>query len=95
MAINTTTALALVKQRLNRLPGDTTLDDYLLARIDGAIGELENTGIFMTDTDADMMLVVDYAVWAYQSRDKPGGMPDWLRLRRRERWIQQREVADG
>ena len=40
-------------------------------------------------SDIDLMLVVDSAVWAYQNRDKPGGMPDWLRLRRRERWISQ------
>ena len=35
------------------------------------------------------MLVVDYAVEQYQSRDKPGGLPDWLRLRRRERWVRE------
>lgn len=87
--INTTTALALVKTRLNRLPGDTTLDNYLTARINGAISELEGTGIRLTDTPDDLMLVVDYTVYQYQNRDKPGGMPDWLRLRRRERWLRQ------
>lgn len=87
--INTTTALALVKTRLNRLPGDTTLDGYLTARINGAISELEGTGIRLTDTPDDLMLVVDYTVYQYQNRDKPGGMPDWLRLRRRERWLRQ------
>ena len=89
MAVNTTTALALVKARLNRLANDTTLDDYLKARINAAIDALQATGIILTDSAEDMMLVVDYAVWEYQSRDKPGGMPDWLRLRRRERWLQQ------
>lgn len=88
-AIDTETALQLVKARLNRLPQDTTLDEYLLARINAAIGELEGTGITLTADAADMMLVVDYAVYQYQNRDKPGSMPDWLRLRRRERWIQQ------
>lgn len=87
--INTTTALALVKTRLNRLPGDTTLDNYMTARINGAVSELEGTGIRLTDTPDDLMLVVDYAVYQYQNRDKPGGMPDWLRLRRRERWLRQ------
>ena len=94
MAIDTTQALAMVKTRLNRLPGDTTLDEYLSARIDGAITELEATGIHLENNPNDMMLVVDYTVWAYQNRDKPGGMPDWLRLRRRERWIHQ-ERGDG
>lgn len=89
MAVNTETALTLVKTRLNRLPGDTSLDEYLAKRIDAAIGEIEATGIVLTDSVADLMLVVDYTVWAYSNRDKPGGMPDWLRLRRRERWVQQ------
>lgn len=88
-AVNTETALSLVKARLNRLPTDTTLDDYLTARINAAVQELESTGIVLTDSSEDMLLVVDYTVWAYQNRDKPGSMPDWLRLRRRERWIHQ------
>lgn len=87
--VNTATALALVKTRLNRLQGDTTLDDYLTARVSAAIDALEATGIILTDSSEDLMLVVDYAVWEYGNRDKAGGMPDWLRLRRRERWIQQ------
>ena len=85
-------ALALVKTRLNRLPGDTTLDDYCLARIDAAAQALEATGIILTDSMADLLLIVDYTVWEYQNRDQPGGMPDWLRLRRRERWLQQRRA---
>lgn len=89
MAVNTETALTLVKTRLNRLPGDTSLDEYLTARINAAIGEIEATGIALTDSVADLMLVVDYSVWAYQNRDQATGMPDWLRLRRRERWVQQ------
>ena len=85
-------ALALVKTRLNRLPGDTTLDLYFLTRIDAAAQALEATGIVLTDSAADLMLLVDYTVWEYQNRDKPGSMPDWLRLRRRERWLQQRRA---
>lgn len=85
-------ALELVKTRLNRLPGDTTLDDYFLARIDAAAQALEATGIILTDSMADLLLIVDYTVWEYQNRDQPGGMPDWLRLRRRERWLQQRRA---
>ena len=65
MAVNTETALTLVKTRLNRLPGDTSLDEYLAKRIDAAIGEIEATGIALTDSVADLMLVVDYTVWAY------------------------------
>ena len=93
-AINEGIALMMVKTRLNRLPQDTTLDDYLYARIDAAVQAIEATGIILTDSTADLMLVVDYTVWEYQNRDKPGGMPDWLRLRRRERWLQQRRPDD-
>lgn len=88
-AIDTVTALAMVKARLNRLPEDTTLDEYLAERVNGAIGELEAMGIRLTPSAEDMMLVVDYAVYEYQSRDKPGGLPDWLRRRVRFRWFQQ------
>ena len=88
-AVDNTQALSLVKTRLNRLPSDTTLDEYLTARIMAAEQALEATGIVLTTSVADLMLVVDYTVWEYQNRDKPGSMPDWLRLRRRERWVQQ------
>lgn len=87
--IDTETALKLMKTRLNRLATDTTLDEYFLARINAAIGELEATGIALTASTEDLLLVVDYAVWQYQNRDNPGSMPEWLRLRRRERWVQQ------
>lgn len=89
MAINAATALSLIKARLNRLESDTTLDEYLTARLSAACAELEKTGITLDDGADDLMLAVDYTVWQYQNRDKPGGMPDWLRLRRRERWVQE------
>lgn len=89
MAINAATALSLIKARLNRLQSDTTLDEYLTARLSSACAELEKTGITLDDGADDLMLAVDYTVWQYQNRDKPGNMPDWLRLRRRERWVQE------
>jgi hypothetical protein len=88
-SVDTQTALLLVKTRLNRTANDTTLDEYFQARINAAIGELEATGIALTASTEDLLLVVDYAVWQYQNRDTPGSMPEWLRLRRRERWVQQ------
>ena len=97
MSVNKQNALALVKHRLNRLPGDTSLDTYLGYRIDAAIEELERTGIQLDDGNEDLLLVVDTTVWQYQNRDSGAGMPEWLRLRRRERWIQQhsREAAEN
>ena len=87
--VDTAQALQLVKTRLNRLQSDTTLDNYLSVRIEAAIKELEGTGIVLNDSEEDLMLVTDYTVWQYQNRDNAAGMPEWLRLRRRERWIRQ------
>ena len=92
------TALGLLKQRLNR--ADDALEEYWRARIDAAAGQLEDIGITLTDSVADVMLVTDYAVlllvdytvWSFQNRDKPGNMPEWLRLARRERWLNNRTV---
>ncbi len=98
MQVNIQTALSLVKARLNRTAADTSLDGYFVQRIEAAEAELENTGISLTDSADDLMLVVDYTVWQYQNRDSAGAMPDWLRLRRRERWLKQRKIneeADG
>lgn len=87
--INRESALRMVKSRLNRLQTDTSLDDYLMGRLDAAVQELEGTGISLTDSAEDLMLAVDYTVWKYQNRDAAGSMPDWLRLARRERWVRQ------
>lgn len=87
--INRESALQMVKTRLNRLQTDTSLDTYLMARLDAAVQELEGTGISLTDSAEDLMLAVDYTVWKYQNRDAAGAMPDWLRLARRERWVRQ------
>ena len=89
--IDQTQALALVKARLNRTPGDTSLDVYLMARLEAAVAQLERTGIRLTDGVDDMLLAVDLTVYNYQNRDKEGKEPDWLRARRRERWVQQRD----
>ena len=86
---NMIAAIQLVKTRLNRPAADTSLDDYIMARINATEEELARTGITLTDSPNDLMLLVDYSVWQYQNRDSAGAMPDWLRLRRRERWLRQ------
>lgn len=80
-------ALALMKTRTNRTPGDASLDEMYSARLDAAEKRLERTGITMTDSLEDVMLLVDQAVYDYQNRDKQTGEPDWLRMRKRERWL--------
>ena len=94
MGVNHETALSLMKARLNRLANDTSLDQYFAARITAAENQLTEIGIDLTDSDDDLLLVVDLAVWQYQNRDKPGGMPDWMRLKRRERWLRMKEAQD-
>ena len=81
-------ALALMKARLNRMPADTTLDDYFIARIQAAQEELNR--MFRADLDdsmADLLLLVDFAVWSYQCRYQSGAQPQWLRQRLRERFL--------
>lgn len=85
--INMTTALSLLKSRLNRLEGDTSLDVTLTARLNETAEELTSIGIALDDSTRDMMLVVDYAAWKYQNRDKAGEMPQWLKRERFERWL--------
>ena len=86
---NISVTLSLVKARLNRLSTVTSLDVYLSSRIEAASAEIERTGIKLDAMSIDdTVLLADFVVWQYQNRDAPGGMPDWLRLRRRERWLQ-------
>ena len=88
MAMDINYSLPMMKARLNRLESDTSLDEYLGSRIYAAEEYLNGIGIHLKEESTeDLMLLVDVAVWQYQNRDKPGGMPDWLRLRRRERWL--------
>ena len=90
------TILSIIKARLNRLPEDCTLDDYLRYRIEAAREELERTGIKIRPESADdAMLLVDTVVWQYSNRDAQNGMPEWLRLKRRERWLAQREGGES
>lgn len=79
--------LNLFKARLNRLAADTSLDEYFTERIKAAKEELERNGIILVDDADDSMLLVDFAAWKYQNRDNNSGMPEWLRLARRERWL--------
>lgn len=95
MAVDTATALGLMKARLNRLQSDTSLDTYLQARLTAAIEYLTGIGITLTDSQEDLMLAVDFAVWQYQNRDNPGAMPEWLRLQRRERWLRTQSEGES
>ena len=95
MAYNETTVLGIVKARLNRLASDTSLDDYLLKRIKAADSELTGNGInLIADDTRDSVFLADLVVWQHNNRDKTDGMPAWLRLARRERWLRERVPDD-
>lgn len=88
MAYTEATVLGIVKARLNRLASDTSLDDYLKPRIQAADIELARTGIHLLADDVDdSVLLADFVVWKHNNRDQNTGMPEWLRLARRERWL--------
>lgn len=87
MAYDENMALDLVKSRrriLNLPPMD---EMYTRMRIRGAAERLEKNGIHLRRTDEDLTLLVDMTVWEINNRDKGSGMPDWLRLVRRERFL--------
>ena len=92
MALNVETALLMVKQRKDMMPGISRRDAYDTARIEAVVSELERKGIHLVDNPADMMLVVDMTVWKINNRDKSEGEPEWLRLAIRERWLNDRAI---
>lgn len=94
MAFDVLSAVRLFKTRKDMLPGLHPRDEYITARVNAVVNELERTGIHLTDSMDDMLLVVDMAVWRYNNRDHAGSVPDWLRVRRRERWLQDRAINE-
>lgn len=69
----------------------TSLEKYYKGRINYAVIQLEGRGIHLGDDDVG--LVIDYAVWMIQNRDKGDDMPQWLRCMINQRWMQERGEA--
>lgn len=94
---NAETAIALLKARMDRAGMDVPapLETYWNARIAAAGEDLERKGIHLQDTVDDNMLVADLAAYQSTNRDNNTGMPPWLRLKIRERWLQERGETDG
>ena len=96
MAYSETTALALLMGRLDR-PGVATpapLTEYWTSALRSAAAELTKKGILLQDTVDDSMLVANLAADNLLSRDRTTGRPVWLTLAIRERWLQERQVAE-
>lgn len=79
--MNATDALNLVKARLGI--STSIRDEYLVAIIEGVIGELENVqGLVLDSANSyHLMFVVDLSTWRYQNRDSANGMPRHLQFR--------------
>lgn len=85
-------ALPLMKARLNRIPSDSSMDALFSAVLEAAeAGLSKESGALVEDSPDDLMLLVDSAVWDYQSRDKATGMPEWLRYKRKQRFLRLRQ----
>lgn len=79
--MDTNIILSLVKARLGI--SSTTRDTYLTAIIKGVEKELEDEkGIILDSEDSNqLMFIVDYVTWRYQSRDSDTGMPRHIKFR--------------
>ena len=92
MAINVETAVKMFKQAKDMMQGINAKDDYIVARIEDVISDLKTDGIHLVDTASDLMLVVDIAVWRYNSRDKNEPMKKELKDRKNTRWLKDRKI---
>lgn len=92
MAFDTTVALGILKARMDRagVACPSALEAYWSQRVTAAVQELTAKGINLTDTVEDSALVADLAADRIINRDRPGGLPEWLRLAIRERWLRER-----
>lgn len=85
-------ALQLLKARMDRAGLDVPPDllrDWE-SRLEVAKKRLEEKGIVYDDeinSVSDNSLIADYAAWMLKNRDETGGMPQWLRLEIRERFL--------
>lgn len=96
MSYNPNTAIELLKARMDRAGSDipAPLLSYWQDRLDAAYSELTAYGCVFADEDdlSDNMLVADYAAYKILNRDNAAGMPQWLRLEIRERFLRPRGV---
>lgn len=86
--------LALLKANLSAI-GSTIYDTLLLSLIDSAVSAIGREGITL-DQDAaeDNNLIVGYATWLFQQREKPEmKMPRWLRYNLNNKLLQQKAVS--
>lgn len=87
MAINIESAIRNFKQRKDMMPGINQRDEYIETIIRAAIEELADMGIHLVDRSADLLFLVNYAVWKYNNRDENEKMKPWLKQAITDRWV--------
>ena len=85
--------LALLKANVSAI-GSTLYDDLFLSLLSSAKSMIEREGITLDlDTQEDNQLVVGYATWLFQQRERPEmPMPRWLRYNLNNKVLQQKAV---
>ena len=94
--MDTATILTLVKARIGI--STTVRDTYLIAIIESVIKELaDEKGISLKTEDMNqVMFIVDYSTWRYESKGESKGMPRHLQFRLHNLFISQAKGdADG
>lgn len=89
------TILELVKARIGLT--STVRDRYLIAIIEGVMGELEDEeGLVLDGTSPHhLIFVADLACWRYENRGQAGHTPEHLRYRRRKLFFKSHLKGDG
>ena len=88
--------LALLKANLSAI-GSTIYDELFLSLLASAKSMIEREGIVLDlDSAEDNNLVVGYATWLFQQREKPEmEMPRWLRYNLNNKVLHQKAVNSG
>ena len=88
--------LALLKANLSAI-GSTIYDELFLSLLTSAKSMIEREGIVLDlDSAEDNNLVVGYATWLFQQREKPEmEMPRWLRYNLNNKVLHQKAVNSG
>lgn len=81
---------------LQRLPESTppAMIKRMGHYIDSAISEIEQTGIVLSDSADDSMIIVNYAAWLWKKRDTGEGIPIGLKTRIHNRLLSEKGGTD-
>lgn len=71
-------------------------DEYYLSLIESSQKELERKGIYLKEESIDdVILLVDYSLWAYRKRQEDVPISNNLQIRIKNRIVLERSKEDG